>query len=143
MVKQNTIAGEHAIRLAVFLHHPKSVLLRHRVRAVRVERGRLALRALLHLPIQFGSRRLVNAARLVQAEHVHRLQNAQHADGVHVPGVFRRVEADPDMALRGQVVNLVRTHQVHDTDDAGRIRQVAVMQGNRPRRDQMVNPLRR
>ena len=64
----------------------------------------------------------------LEAEDADRLQQAQRAERVGVGGVFRRLEADLHVALRRQIVDLVRLHLLHDADQVGRIRQVAVVQ---------------
>jgi hypothetical protein len=43
---------------------------------------------------------------LLQADNADRFQEPQHADGVGISGVFRAFEADADMALGGDIVDL-------------------------------------
>ncbi len=47
---------------------------------------------------------------------------------VGVGGVFGRVEADLDVALGGEVVDLVGLHLLHDADQVGGVGQVAIVQ---------------
>ena len=47
---------------------------------------------------------------------------------VGVGGVFRLLERHLHVALRGQVVDFVGLHLLHDVDQAARIRHVAVVQ---------------
>ena len=67
------------------------------------------------------------------------VQDAQHAQGVHIAGVLGGVEADPHVALGGQVVDLVGADLAHDLDDGGRVGQIAVMQGDGMFGQQMVD----
>ena len=139
MVEQDAVGGEHAVGLSVFLHDPEAVLLGHGVRAVGVEGRGLALGHLLHLAVELGGGCLVNLRLSDQAQDAHRLQNAQHADGVHVPGILRHVEAHLHMALGRQVIDLVRLDDIDDANQGGGIRQIALVEGDRSGRDQVVD----
>src|SRR5262249_44458532 len=48
-----------------------------------------------------------------------------------VGGVFRSLEGYLYMRLRREIINLVRSRLLHDADDIGRVRHVAVMQMER------------
>jgi hypothetical protein len=50
---------------------------------------------------------------------------------VGIGGIFRRLEADLDVALGREIVDLVRLGFLHDPDQVRAVRQVAVMQDNR------------
>ena len=128
MVEQDTVDGEHAVRLAVLLHHPEAVLLGDSVRGIGVEGRRLALGNLLDLAIQLRGGSLIDPAGLGKAADAHRFQHAQHAQRVHVAGVFGRVEGHLHVALRGEVVDFVGPDLAHQTDEPGGIGQVAVVQ---------------
>ena len=65
-------------------------------------------------------------------EDADRLEQAQRAERVGIRGVFGFLERHRDVALRRQVVDLVRLHLLDDPDQAGRIGQVAVMQDEAP-----------
>ena len=142
VIEQNTVDREHAIRVAVFLHHPEAVLLRHRVGAVRMERRSFALRNLLHLAVQFGGRSLIHLAAFCQPAHANRFQHAQNTQGIHVARILRRVEGYLHMTLRRQIVDFVGLDFAHQPNQAGRIRQVAVMQVNCLLLNQVVNARR-
>ena len=101
----------------------------------------LPLRALLHLAEQFTGGSLVHPAGLFQPQNVNCLQNAQHAQGVHIARVFRGVKTHLNMALGGKIVNFIRPHCTDNSDNAGRIRHVAAVQRNASRADQVVNAL--
>ena len=130
VIEQNTVDREHAIRVAVLLHHPEAVLLRHRVRN------------LLHLAVQFGGRSLIHLAAFRQPAHANRFQHAQNTQGIHVARIFRRVERHLHMTLRRQIVDFVGLDFAHQPNQAGRIRQVAVMQVNCLLLNQVVNARR-
>ena len=63
-----------------------------------------------------------------EPEDADRLEQAQRADAVGVGGVFGRVEADLDVALGGEVVDLVGLHLLDDADQVGGVGQVAIVQ---------------
>ena len=130
VVEQNAIHGEHAVRLTVFLDDPEAVLLGYRIRAVRMERRRLSLRNLLNLTIELRGRCLIHLRLLGQAQNAHGLQNAEHAQRIHITGVFRHIKAHLYVALRRQIVNFIRLYQIDDSDQARRIGQIAVEQLN-------------
>ncbi len=52
----------------------------------------------------------------------------QRAERVGIGGVFGRLERHPDVALRRQIVDLVRLHLLDDADQIGGIGQVAIVQ---------------
>jgi len=57
-----------------------------------------------------------------------RIQQAQRSDRVHLGGVFRHFEGDLDVALRGQVVDLVRLNLGHQPVQVVGVEHVAVVQ---------------
>ena len=97
------------------------------------------MRDLFHLAVEFRSRSLVNLGFLRQAQNPHRLQNTKHADGVHISGILRHIKRNLHMALGCQVVDFIRLHQIDDSDQRRRIRQISVMKGNGACLDQMIN----
>ena len=58
---------------------------------------------------------------------VYSLEDTKHAEGVDVTGVLGSLEGHLYMGLCCEVVDLIRLHLKHDTDDAGGIRQIALM----------------
>ena len=85
----------------------------------------LGLRGLLYQAVQLRGGGLVDAGFLFQPQQPHCLQDAQGAQAVHVRGVFRLLEAYGHVALRPQVVNLVRLHLLDDAGDVAGGAQVA------------------
>ena len=128
MVEQYPGAAEHVICLTVLLDYPVAVKLRHRIRAVRMERRVLVLRDLLNLAVKLRSRGLVDPAGPRQPALTDRLQNPQNPCRIHISRELRRIEAHLHMALRREVVYFVRAHLVHHLDDAHRVPQVRIVQ---------------
>ena len=94
-----------------------------------MERCRLALRRLAHEAVQFRGRGLVDAATLLDAEDAHGFEQAQGTETVGVGRVLGLLERHGDMALRGEVVDFVRLDLLDHAHEAGRIGQVAIVQG--------------
>jgi len=128
VIEQNAVRGVHGVGLAVVHRYPVGVELGGGVGRSRGKRRGLALRHLPDLAVEFGGRGLVEPGFARQAQQTDRLEQAQRADCIRVGGVFRRLEADLDMALGGEVVDLVRLGFLDDPDQVGRVRHVAVMQ---------------
>ena len=112
----------------VLLYNPVSVQFGHRIRRIGVKRCLLILRHLFHFSVQFAGRGLINPAGISETADSNRLQHPQYAGRIHIRGKLRNVKADLYMALRRQVINLVRPHSRNDLDETHRIRQIAVMQ---------------
>ena len=93
-----------------------------------MEGGLLVLRDGFDLAVEFGGRGLVDAAGVFQAGLAHRLEDAQDADRVGIRRVLRRVETDLDVALGGQVVDLVRPDGLDDFDKAHAVAHVPVVE---------------
>ncbi len=128
VIEQDAVGGVDAIRLAVIDRDPIGIQLGRGVGAARIERRRFALRHFLHQPVKLGGRRLVEAGNAFPPEDADRLEQPQRADPVGVGGIFRRLETDLDMALRGEVVDLIGLGLLHQTDQVGRVGQIAMMQ---------------
>ena len=127
MVEQDAVAGEDAVSVPVLPDHPEAVLFCHSVGGIGMEGRILVLGHLFHLAVQFGSGGLVHPAGLVQSGVVHRFQDPQHTQGIHVSGVFCRLKGNLHMALCRQVVDFIRLHASDDPADAGGVGQVALM----------------
>ena len=131
VVEEDAVAAIEPVGLAVVLHDPIAVELCHAIGASRIERRGLALRHLLHLSVELGGGRLVDAARLLQSADTDGFEQSQYADSVGLGGIFRHVEAHFDMALCGQVVDLRRLGLADDADErrgVGHVRPVEVHQ---------------
>ena len=122
VVEEDAVAAEEAVALAVVHRDPVGVDLGGGVRAARVEARQLVLRrrrGAEHL----GGGGLVEA-RLDPGE-ADRLEQARGAQAGDVPGVLRLVEADRDVALRGEVVDLVGAQLPDQVGQAAGVGQVA------------------
>ena len=128
MVEQDAVAGVHAVGLAVIHHDPVGVELGHGVGAARVEGRGFLLGDFLHQAIQLGCAGLVEAGFFLQPEDADGFEQAQRAQAVHVGGVFRAFKANSYVALRTQVVDLVRLGFLHDADQVAAVAEVAVVQ---------------
>lgn len=102
-------------------------------------RSGLTLGNFLHLAVQLRGRSLIHLAGLGQAADTDSLQHTQNAQCIHIAGVFGCIEGDLNMALCGQIVDLVGLDLAYQTDEAGGIRQVAVMQMDSIFLDQVVD----
>jgi hypothetical protein len=128
VVEQDPVGGVQPIGLPVVHRDPVGVELGHAVGRAGMEGRRLVLRDRPDLAVELAGRGLVEARRLVQAEDADGFQQAHHADAVGVRRVLRRLEADLDVGLGAEVVDLVRAGLGEDADQVGGIRQVAVVQ---------------
>ena len=139
MVEQNAVDSEHAISIAVLLDHPEAILLCNCIRRIGMERSGLTLGNFLHLAVQLRGRSLIHLAGLGQAADTDSLQHTQNAQCIHIAGVFGCIEGDLNMALCSQIVDLIGLDLAYQTDEAGGIRQVAVMQMDSIFLDQVVD----
>ena len=108
VVEQDSVYSEHPVAFTVVLRDPESVQLGHPVRGTRIERSRLFLRSLLDKSEQFGSRCLVYPDLFLHSENPHGLEQAQSPHGIGLGRVFRHIETYLDVALRREIVYLVR-----------------------------------
>ena len=146
MVEEDAIAGIDAIGFAVVNRDPVGVHLGHGVRAARVKGGGFLLGGFLHQTIQLGGGGLVETGLFFQTKDTNGFQNTQRADTVGIGGVFGLLKTHRNVALGGQVVDFVRLHLLDDTDQAGGIGQIPMMQNELAIRFmgiliQVVNPV--
>ena len=78
--------------------------------------------------VEFLCRGLVDARLLLEAEELDGLEAVERADGVGVCGILGGFEADLNVALSREVVDLVGLCFLHDADEVGGIGHVAVVQ---------------
>ena len=98
----------NAIGFAVIDGDPIGIELGRGIGAARIERRAFSLCGVsCTLPIELRCRRLIETRLPSELEQPDRFQQAQRAERVGVGGVFRRLEADLDVALRGEIVDLV------------------------------------
>ena len=128
VVEQDARAAVHAVGLAVLLDDPETVQLRDGVRAVGMERRILVLGHFLHLAVQLRGGCLVDPAGSGQPALADGLQDAQDAGRIDIRRIFRRVEAHLHVALRREVVDLVRADLTDNLDEAHGVAHVGIMQ---------------
>ena len=128
MVEQNAVAGKHLVSLSVIDGYPICIEFCHGIGRARIERRLLALRHLLDEAEKFARRCLIETGLTGQAEQADGLQDAQRAQTVGIGGVFGRVEADAHMAHGRKVVYFVGLRFLNDSNQIGRVGQVAIVQ---------------
>ena len=82
-----------------------------------MKRRRLALRHFVNFAEHLRAACLVEPR--LHARLANRFENADSAEAGYVRGVFGNVETNSDVALRGQMVNLVRLNPVKQFDEIG------------------------
>src|SRR4029077_10916221 len=126
MVEQNAIARAKTVALPIVNGGPIRENLCHAIRTPRPEGRFLSLRRLLGLAEHFAARRLVKAR--TQSGFADCFQNANRADASDVGSVLRNIEAHAHVALRAQMIDLVRLQFVKKLHKIHRVAEVAVMQ---------------
>src|SRR5580704_1245607 len=117
------------------------------VRTAWMERRGLALRRLRHLAEHFGRTGLVipHGSGMSLIMVADRLEQPQRADTDDIGGIFRLVERNTDVRLRGEIVDFVGADLLDDPANSGGVAKIAVMQAKSAvsRSEslaQMVNP---
>ncbi|MNL02313.1 hypothetical protein D3C87_1228140 [compost metagenome] len=128
MVEENAVGGVNPVGFPVVDDDPVGVELGHRIGTTGVERCGFALRNLLNHAVELGGRRLVEAGLLLKSQDPNGLEEAQGPHGIDVRRVLGGLEGDLDVALRGEVVDLVGLDLLDDPDQIGGVGQVSVMQ---------------
>ena len=128
VIEQDAVGSMDAVCLAVVDRDPVGVKLRDAVRAAGTERRRLVLRSRLRIAEELRGRCLVEADRVGSIQNPQRLQQPQRAECIAVGGVLRCLEAHLDVALGGEVVDLVGSDLLDQPDQAGGIGEIAVVQ---------------
>ena len=125
VIEENAAAGEQAVAFAVNADHPVGVELGGGVGAARLKDRVLALRR-GRRAVHLRAGGLVEAGLVAAAADG--FEKAHGAQAGDVAGVFGHVETDAHMALRGQMVELVRREAVDQIQDPFRAGEIAVMQ---------------
>ena len=126
VIEQNPVRRMQAIALPVVHRDPVGVDLRRRVGASRIKRGGLFLRNLLHQSVHLGTRSLIKSG--LRSHLPHRIQQPDRSQPRHISRKFRNIETHPHMALRRQIVNLVRFRLPENFDHRTRIAQIPEVQ---------------
>ena len=125
VVEQYAVAGKQVVALPVVQGDVVGIGLGAGIGGTGIERGGLRLRGLDDLAVQLGGGCLVELR--VQLRFADPFQYPHSAEGIDLAGVFRHVEGDPDMALRSEVVDLVRPHIPQQLVDGAGVVKVAVV----------------
>ena len=128
MAEEDSVGGMKAIRLAIVDGDPVAVAFGHTAGRARAEECFSCLRYLLHETIHLSGGSLVEARLIDQMERSNGLDETQYAESIGVGGVLRLFKGDLNVALSGEVVNLVGLHFLDDLHQAGRVRHIAVME---------------
>src|SRR5882724_1049017 len=126
MVKHDAVARTEAVTFAVVNGGPVCKHFGYAVRAAWPERRLLSLRRLLGLAEHFAARRLIKAG--TQSGFADCFQNANRADASDIGSVLRNIEAHAHVALRAQMIDLVRLQFVKKLHKIHRVAEVSVMQ---------------
>ncbi len=70
---------------------------------------------------------MIEAASFRKVENPHGFEQAQGAEPVGIGCIFGRLETDQDMALRGEIIDLVGLRFLDQADQIGRIRDIAAV----------------
>ena len=128
MVEEDAVTGMDAVAFAVVDDDPVAVQFRHAVGAAGIEGRRFLLRDFLHLAEELARGGLIKTGLVLQADFLDRVDETERADGIDVGGVLGDLEGDFDVALRAEVVDLVRRGLLDQPVQVARIGQVAVVQ---------------
>ncbi len=89
----------------------------------------LALRSFRYPPEHLGGSRLIIAhiTSVTIVMVANRFEQAERAEADHVRGVLRLIERDPDVRLRGEIINFVGQCLFDYAAQAGGVAEVAIM----------------
>src|SRR5882724_7988930 len=125
MVKHDAVARTEAVTFAVVNGGPVCKHFGYAVRAAWPERRLLSLRRLLGLAENFAARRLIKTR--TQSDFADCFQNANGPDASDIGSVLRNIEAHAHVALRAQMIDLVRLQFVKKLHKIHRVAEVPVM----------------
>ena len=129
VVEQNPVAGEQPVGVAVDDRGPVRVELRAGVGGAGAEGGGLGLGALGGLPVELGGGGLVEpAVGGGEGGETEGLEETEAAEGVDVGGVLGEVEADFDVALGAEVVDLGGAEGGDEVEEGEGVGEVAVVE---------------
>ena len=138
VIKQDAVAGIQAVGLAVVHGDPVGIKFGHAIGRTRIKRRGFPLRGLAHQAIQFRGRGLIKAGLVAQIQDPDRLQQPQGPERVRIGRIFRLLEGNGHMALRGQIINLVGPGLLYDANQAAGVGHVPIMDDKIPVRDMRV-----
>ena len=125
MVEQDAVDREEAVAFPVVARHPVGIELGRGIGAPGTHGGRFILGRRGGAK-QFAGRGLVKPG--LDAAAADGLQEPGDPQAGHIPGIFGHVEADPHMALGGQVIDFVRLDIVDQMAELPGVAQIPIMQ---------------
>src|SRR5665213_56978 len=128
VVEQDAIARIQTICFAIIDRDPIRVHLGGAVRRARIERGSLPLRDFLDLAEHFRGGGLIKAGRVAQPQNADCLEHTQRPEGIGICRVFGCFERHADVALRREVVDLVRLDLLDNADQVAGVGQITVVE---------------
>lgn len=126
MVKEDPAGGVQPVALPIVHRDPVGVDLGGGVRAAGVKGGGFVLGYSLNQPVHLRAGGLVETG--LGGHLPHGIEEPDRPDRRDISGKFRDIEADPHVALGGEVVNLFRLGFPEDLDQRARIAEITVMQ---------------
>ena len=124
MIEEDAVAGEEIVAFAVVAGHPVSIYLSGCVGAPRMKGRGFALRGVGGAE-HFTARSLVKASG--DAGAAERFENPGRSEARNVARILWEVEAHPDVALRAEMVDLVRFDVINEVGQLFRVREIAIM----------------
>jgi hypothetical protein len=126
MIEKNATTGEKIVRLAIVHSGPMGIDFGDAVRATRMKGSTFALGNFQYLPKHFGAAGLVEPG--LNTSLTNRFENPNCAESGYVARVFWYVEADADVRLCRQVVNLIGLDSIKQFDEISRVGNITVVQ---------------
>jgi hypothetical protein len=124
VIEENAVGGVEAVAFSIDAGHPVSVNLRGSVGAARLKGSEFALGGRSGAE-DLGAGSLVEAGFATAATNG--FEEASGAKAGDVAGIFGHVEADADVALRGEMIQFVRSETVDEAENPFGARQIAVV----------------
>jgi DNA polymerase III subunit gamma/tau len=128
VVEKNAVTGVDAVGFAVVDGDPVGVQLGNSVGRARIEGGFLGLGHLLDQAVKLRGGGLVKAGFFLQAQQADGFQESQGPEGIGVGGIFGGLEADLDVGLGAEIVDLIGLDLLDDANQVGAVGEVTVMQ---------------
>ena len=126
VVEENPARGVQTVALAVVHRDPVRIDLGGGIGTARVKRSGFILGHRLDQAVHLGAGGLVKTG--LWRHLPHGVEKSDRANGGDIAGELRDIEADPHVALGGQIVNLLRLGFPQDLNQRTRITEIAVMQ---------------
>src|SRR5215831_10258833 len=126
MVKHDAVAGAETVTLAIIHGCPIRKNLGHAIRTAWPERRLLSLRHVLSPAEHFAAGCLKKTG--TQSGFTDCFQDSDRAEAGNIGRVFRNVEAHAHVALRTEMINLIRLRRVKKFHQTHRVAEISVVQ---------------